>query len=122
MGFKEDYEKTCKDVFAELEKTMASIDTAALERLTEDILNADQVFFVGVGRVMLALQCVCKRLAHLGIKAHYVGEITEPAITKKDLLLAQAPAARFFRLELQKRQEKLWIARLYILALTQTAR
>ena len=71
MGFKEDYEKTCKDVFAELEKTMASIDAAALERLTEDILNADQVFFVGVGRVMLALQCVCKRLAHLGIKAHY---------------------------------------------------
>ena len=55
MGFKEDYEKTCKDVFAELEKTMASIDAAALERLTEDILNADQVFFVGVGRVMLAL-------------------------------------------------------------------
>ena len=115
MGFKEDYEKTCKDVFAELEKTMASIDAAALERLTEDILNADQVFFVGVGRVMLALQCVCKRLAHLGIKAHYVGEITEPAITKKDLLIV-------FRLELQKRQEKPWIARLYILALTQTAR
>ena len=25
MGFKEDYEKTCKDVFAELEKTMASL-------------------------------------------------------------------------------------------------
>ena len=62
MTFKEDYEKTCKDVFTELEKTMASIDTEALEQLTEDILNADQVFFVGVGRVMLALQCVCKRL------------------------------------------------------------
>ncbi len=74
MTFKEDYEKTCKDVFTELEKTMASIDTEALEQLTEDILNADQVFFVGVGRVMLALQCVCKRLAHLGIKAHYVGD------------------------------------------------
>ena len=49
MTFKEDYEKTCKDVFTELEKTMASIDTEALEQLTEDILNADQVFFVGVG-------------------------------------------------------------------------
>ena len=87
MAFKENYEKACQDVLAELQKTMASIDAASLERLVDEILAADQVFFVGVGRVMLALQCVCKRLAHLGIKAHYVGEITEPAITKNDLLI-----------------------------------
>ena len=30
---------------------------------------------------------ICKRLAHLGIKTHYVGEITEPAITEHDLLV-----------------------------------
>lgn len=107
MGFKEDYEKTCKDVFAELEKTMASIDATALERLTEDILNADQVFFVGVGRVMLALQCVCKRLAHLGIKAHYVGEITEPAITKKDLLIVgSGSGGSLFPLGIAKKARK----------------
>ena len=107
MGFKEDYEKNCKDVFAELEKTMASIDAAALERLTEDILNADQVFFVGVGRVMLALQCVCKRLAHLGIKAHYVGEITEPAITKKDLLIVgSGSGGSLFPLGIAKKARK----------------
>ncbi|MCD7819820.1 MAG: sugar isomerase [Lachnospiraceae bacterium] len=87
MAFKENYENACKDVFAELEKTMASIDPDSLERLVKEIMDADQVFFVGVGRVMLALQCICKRLAHLGIKAHYVGEITEPAITKNDLLI-----------------------------------
>lgn len=87
MAFKENYDKACTDVLAELQRTMNSIDAASLERLTEEILAADQVFFVGVGRVMLALQCVCKRLAHLGIKAHYVGEITEPAITKNDLLI-----------------------------------
>ncbi len=87
MAFKEDYKATCESVFEELQKTMASIDTDSLERLTEDILNAEQVYFVGVGRVLLSLQCICKRLAHLGIKAHYVGEITEPAITKNDLLI-----------------------------------
>lgn len=87
MTFAENYKKVCADVFGELEKTMLSIDSKSLEQLTEDILNSEQVFFVGVGRVMLALQCVCKRLAHLGIKAHYVGEITEPAITKNDLLI-----------------------------------
>lgn len=87
MAFKEEYTKACNDVMSELQKTLASIDPASLERLKDEILAADQVFFVGVGRVMLALQCVCKRLAHLGIKAHYVGEITEPALTKNDLLI-----------------------------------
>lgn len=87
MAFKENYKKACTDVLDELKRTMDSIDPASLERLTKEILEAEQVFFVGVGRVMLALQCVCKRLAHLGIQAHYVGEITEPAITEKDLLI-----------------------------------
>ena len=87
MSFAEEYSKVCTDVTTELERTLKSIDPSQLERLKNEILNADQVFFVGVGRVMLALQCMCKRLAHLGIKAHYVGEITEPAIKKDDLLI-----------------------------------
>ncbi len=77
--FKEKYEAASSQVIEELDKTLKSIRSEELEKLVEAILQADQVFFVGVGRVMLALQCVCKRLAHLGIKAHYVGEITEPA-------------------------------------------
>lgn len=85
--FKERYETASSQVIEELDKTLKSIRTEELEKLVEEILQADQVFFVGVGRVMLALQCVCKRLAHLGIKAHYVGEITEPAIKKDDLLI-----------------------------------
>lgn len=85
--FKERYETASRDVMDELEKTLGSVDADALECLAKEILEADQVFFVGVGRVMLALECVCKRLAHLGIKAHCVGEITEPAIKKEDLLI-----------------------------------
>ena len=48
MAFKENYEKACTDVVAELQKTLASIDPASLERLVEEILAADQVFFVGL--------------------------------------------------------------------------
>lgn len=81
------YEQASTQIIDELRTTLGSVHTEELERLADEIINADQVFFVGVGRVMLALQCVCKRLAHLGIKAHCVGEITEPAITKKDLLI-----------------------------------
>jgi 6-phospho-3-hexuloisomerase len=72
---------------AELDKALQSIDANSVERLKNDILGADQVFFVGVGRVLLSLQAIVKRLSHLGISAHYVGEINEPAITKRDMLV-----------------------------------
>ena len=85
--FKERYDIASEEVLSELQKTLDSVDVEALERLAQEIMKADQVFFVGVGRVMLSLECVCKRLAHLGIRAHCVGEITEPAIKKEDLLI-----------------------------------
>ena len=85
--FKGRYDIASEEVLSELQKTLDSVDVEALERLAQEIMKADQVFFVGVGRVMLSLECVCKRLAHLGIRAHCVGEITEPAIKKEDLLI-----------------------------------
>ncbi|MDO4339014.1 MAG: 6-phospho-3-hexuloisomerase [Eubacteriales bacterium] len=102
--FKTEYNKSSEEVLAELKKTLNSIDDASLQRLVQDILSAEQVFFVGVGRVMLTLECVCKRLAHLGIKAHYVGEITEPAITEKDLLIVgSGSGASLFPLGIAKK-------------------
>jgi 6-phospho-3-hexuloisomerase len=85
--FAKSYAEASGAVLEELQRTLSRIDPSSLERLKDDILAADQVFFVGVGRVMLSLQSICKRLAHLGIKAHYVGEITEPHLNKGDLLI-----------------------------------
>lgn len=87
MNFTENWNINYHAVLDELCRTLESIDPASLEQLKNDILAADQVFFVGVGRVMLSLQSICKRLAHLGVKAHYVGEITEPHLDKNDLLI-----------------------------------
>ncbi len=85
--FKAEFEKTYKMVLNEIYSAMTGVDTVAAERLVNDILSADDVFLVGVGRVMLSLQAFCKRLAHLGIKAHCVGDISEPAIKSTDLLI-----------------------------------
>lgn len=85
--FEEQYKASCAAVLDELGRTLASIDTDSLERLSKEILAADQVFFIGVGRVLLSLQSVCKRFAHLGVKTHYVGEITEPHFNEGDLLI-----------------------------------
>lgn len=103
-SFAKQYQDTCAGVLDELRRTLDSIDPASVEQLAQAILEADQVFFVGVGRVLLSLQCVCKRLAHLGIRAHYVGEITEPAITKDDLLIVgSGSGASLFPLGIAKK-------------------
>lgn len=81
------YNETVKEILGELDKALNAVDPETVQRFAEAVQEADQVYFVGVGRVLLSLQAICKRLAHLGIKTHYVGEITEPAITEKDLLV-----------------------------------
>lgn len=74
-------------VLKELEVALGAIKEEEVERLIDIVLNSGKVFFVGVGRVLLSLQAIAKRWAHIGIDTHIVGEITEPAITSKDLLI-----------------------------------
>lgn len=81
------YYQTETAIIKELENTMSSIVDGDVLALVGHIQRADKVFFVGVGRVLLSLQAVAKRLAHLGISTYVVGQITEPAITAQDLLI-----------------------------------
>lgn len=99
-----EYRRASAQVMEELSRAVSSVSADELERLVSEIERADQVFFVGVGRVMLALQCLCKRFAHLGINTHYVGEITEPAITSRDLLIVgSGSGASLFPLGIAKK-------------------
>lgn len=74
-------------ILAELRLTLDAISDEEVGEFIKEIRKAEKVFFVGVGRVLLSLEAIAKRLAHLGIEAIVVGEITEPAITDKDLLI-----------------------------------
>ena len=82
-----DYNYATKKITDEITASLTNINSEDVEKLLIEINNAEKVFFVGVGRVLLSLQAIAKRLAHLGIKTYVVGEITEPAITDKDLLI-----------------------------------
>jgi 6-phospho-3-hexuloisomerase len=98
------YTTTTNAVLAELNKTLLSIDIDSVEKLKTAILIAEKVFFVGVGRVLLSLQAIAKRFNHLGIDAHYVGEITEPAMSKNDLLIVgSGSGASLFPLAIAKK-------------------
>lgn len=105
MGYyKEHYPDTVRIVLAEIEEALGAVDRNSVEKFVTSLLEADQVYFVGVGRVLLSLKAICKRLAHLGIKTHYVGEVTEPAITKKDLLVVgSGSGASLIPLEIAKK-------------------
>ena len=77
MGYySENYNQTVKDVLGELDKALGAVDPETVEKFVKAVLEADQVYFVGVGRVLLSLQAICKRLAHLGIKTHYAVSYT----------------------------------------------
>jgi 6-phospho-3-hexuloisomerase len=81
------FHANCGLILAELEQALGAVDESQVEELVDAILGAEKVFAVGLGRVFLSMQAVVKRLNHLGVRAWCVGEINEPAITEKDLLL-----------------------------------
>lgn len=81
------YNDAQKLIISEITQALSTVNSDSVEELTNLICSADKVFVVGVGRVLLMLQAFAKRLNHLGIEAYFVGEINEPAITNRDLLI-----------------------------------
>jgi 6-phospho-3-hexuloisomerase len=81
------FEESVDLILNECRQSLGRIDPAAVEKLLEAVLGAEKIFFIGVGRVMLSLMAMAKRLSHLGIHACIVGEITEPAMTNRDILI-----------------------------------
>jgi len=82
-----DYIEAKNDIVNEINKTLTVVNYEEVGQVIQEINSARKVFFVGVGRVLLSLKAIAKRLAHIGIDTVIVGEITEPAITEKDLLI-----------------------------------
>jgi len=54
-----------------------------------------RVFVHGVGREELMMRALCMRLAHLGLPAHCVGDVTAPPAGGGDLLVASAGPGAF---------------------------
>ena len=81
------YTETYSEIITECKLGLSSIEEKDTMKLIDAILSSKKVFFVGVGRVLLALEAICKRFNHLGIESYYVGAINEPAITSEDLLI-----------------------------------
>lgn len=81
------FQTTKKLIIDEIDNALSSIQEEDVLKFIDIISKAEKIFFVGVGRVMLSLSSFAKRLAHLGFDCHCVGDICEPAITSKDVLI-----------------------------------
>lgn len=81
------YKNTVETVLKECESALNAVPEKDTEEFIGILNEANSIFFVGVGRVLLSLKAFAKRLAHLGFDTHFVGEITEPAIKKGDVLI-----------------------------------
>ncbi|KAJ7969988.1 3-hexulose-6-phosphate isomerase-like protein, partial [Quillaja saponaria] len=66
-----------------------------VSELTTTASHDGRVFLYGVGREGLMLKALCMRLAHLGLSAHFVFDMTTPPITNSDLLIASAGPGGF---------------------------
>lgn len=80
-------------VLAEMRAVFAA-SPGAVDRLAAEIQNAKRVAIYGIGRNGLVLQAFAMRLMHLGIDAHFVGQLSAPPVAKGDLVFAAVALGR----------------------------
>jgi 6-phospho-3-hexuloisomerase len=81
-----------------LDEIRAVFDRGAateVDRLCDELLNARRIACYGVGREGLMMRALCMRLAHLGLDAHIVGDMTTPPLGAGDLLVVSAGPGSF---------------------------
>ncbi len=81
------FSANAQQVAQEIGDVLQGIESAQIDRYIAELQAAETVFFVGVGRVLLALETAVKRLNHLGIRAYTVGALNEPPMGANDLLV-----------------------------------
>ena len=71
----EDYPQAAALVTEECHRALTAIEPEKVLEYLDMLTSAKRVFFVGVGRVLLSLEAIAKRYAHLGIDTVIVGQL-----------------------------------------------
>jgi 6-phospho-3-hexuloisomerase len=81
-------------VLDEVRQALAGINDHEERGFVDAIVAAREIFITGRGRSGLVGGAFANRLAHLGKRAHVVGEATTPAISAGDLLVVCSGSGR----------------------------
>ena len=112
---KNDYQNNTGIIVEEILNVLVNINVNQTENLIKQIIKANRIFLVAIGRVNLSLQCFGKRLSHLGFKIELVGALTEKPATKKDLLIvASGSGESIIPLHITKKAKKIGCKILHI--------
>lgn len=74
-------------ILSEQRRVQSAVDPNAVAALVNRLGGARRVFLYGVGRNGLMLQALAMRLAHLGLDAHFVGQLAAPPAGPGDVVL-----------------------------------
>jgi 6-phospho-3-hexuloisomerase len=77
-----------RTVLREIEALLTRADEEQAHRLVEALYDARRTVVLGVGRSKLAVDAFAMRLMHLGLPVHVATEVTCPAVTSGDLVVA----------------------------------
>ncbi len=80
--------KTAEGIAKHTLEVIDRIDEEQVEMMIECITNSESTFIVGSGRSELVGKAFAMRLMHLGFRVYVVGDVTTPALTDKDCLVA----------------------------------
>ena len=80
---------------SEIGAVFNNVAANAMDRMSDEILNARRIACYGVGREGLMMKALGMRLMHLGLDAHVVGDMTTPPVGKGDLLIVSAGPGSF---------------------------
>tara|TARA_B100000686_G_scaffold306687_1_gene346294 strand:+ start:314 stop:907 length:594 start_codon:yes stop_codon:yes gene_type:complete len=95
-------------IVEEIKNILISVPQKQTKKLISEVISADRIFLVAIGRVNLSLQCFGKRLSHLGFKVELVGSLTEKPATKKDLLIvASGSGESLIPVQISKKAKKI---------------
>jgi ribulose-phosphate 3-epimerase len=76
-----------RQIVAEIVEVLDQVNPREVEQLVDTLITARRVFIFAVGRVLMSLECLGKRLNHLGIDCQVVGAMDEKPIGAEDILL-----------------------------------
>jgi 6-phospho-3-hexuloisomerase len=83
----------------EIAAAVTSVPDADLDAIAEELLAARRIACYAGGREGLVLRGLVMRLFHAGLDAHYVGEMTCPAVGPGDLVVLSCGPGRISMVE-----------------------
>lgn len=76
-----------RQILADISEAIENVNDESVTEFVESIIRAKNVFIYGSGRSGLICQLFAVRLVQIGLRVHFVGEMTTPIVSKDDVVI-----------------------------------